>query len=296
MTVREALQKASESLRQAGVSNPRRDARILVAAAMGCQPGDLIAHPEAELASKNLSNLECIIARRTRREPVSRILGAREFWSLSFELSGDTLDPRPDSETLIEAVLEELPDKERGYSILDLGTGTGCLLLSLLKELPASRGLGVDVSCGAVATACRNAVRLKLADRASFLQGHWTDALGGHWDIIVANPPYVSQDELPELEPEVRLYDPVQALIAGEEGLAAYREILSDVGRLLSGSGLVAIEIGLGQIQYVAEIATAMGLEVARTARDLQGIDRCLIVRRKGSFSAEKKGWNGEES
>jgi len=296
MTVREALQHASDRLRQAGVANPRQDARILTAAAMGRRPGDLIAYPEAMLAEHHLTDLEHTLARRVRREPVSRILGSREFWSLPFELSEETLDPRPDSETLVEATLETLRERQRPYSLLDLGTGTGCLLLSLLKELPESWGLGVDVSLGAVATARRNAERLGLRDRATFLNASWTDALSGQWDVIVSNPPYVSERELAELEPEVRLYDPLRALVADDNGLGAYREILSSVRPLLDEDGFVALEIGAGQAQYVTEISMSMGLDVTRIARDLQGMDRCLIARPKGSRVAEKKGWNGEES
>lgn len=282
MIVKDYLDRASIRLRNAGIENARQEARTLVAAAMGCRPGDLIGFRETELSECNLRGAERNVTRREDREPVSRILGRREFWSLSFELSKETLDPRPDSETLVGAVLEELPDRARSYSILDLGTGTGCLLLSLLHELPNSTGLGVDISRDALAAAGRNAFRHGMSDRASFVQGSWADAIGGHWDVIVSNPPYVARDELAALEPEVRLYDPVVALLGGDDGLRAYCEIVPGVSHLLAKGGLVALELGVGQAQDVMQLAVSENLQVARVARDLRGIERCLIAKAEG--------------
>ncbi len=210
---------------------------------------------------------------------MSRILGWREFWGLRFALSADTLDPRPESETLVEAVLRRNADRNAPLSFLDLGTGTGCLLLALLSEFPAATGIGVDIAAGAVMTARKNATVLGLAARARFFVGDWSGALLGRFTVIIANPPYIAGSALAVLSPEVRCYDPRRAIDGGEDGLADYFRIVEDLPALLASGGIFATEIGAGQAPAVAAILKARGLSIVGIERDLAGIERCIIAR-----------------
>jgi release factor glutamine methyltransferase len=191
------------------------------------------------------------------------MLGVREFWGLDFALSADTLDPRPESETVIEAVLGRRPERDRSFRILDLGTGSGCLLLALLSEYRAARGVGVDIAPGAAATARRNAVAVGLAARASFVVGDWGTALAGGFDIVVANAPYIASGDIPGLPREVRDFDPHVALDGGPDGLACYRAITADLKRLLVPGGLCAGEIGAGLDAAVGQLRADAGLAAA---------------------------------
>jgi len=221
-----------------------------------------------------------MLRRTLAHEPLSRVLGAREFWGLDFMLSPDTLDPRPETETLVEAVLARLPERGRPRRFLDLGTGTGCLLLALLSEYPAATGVGVDLAAGAVDTAARNAERHGLRPRAEFVVGNWGKGLTEAFDVIVANPPYIASSDLAALPPEVRDYDPSLALDGGADGLAAYRAIAADLPRLLAPAGFFACEIGAGQENAVAGIISAAGLVIDNVLPDLAGIPRCVVARR----------------
>jgi release factor glutamine methyltransferase len=270
------LSAAAAELKSAGVDNPRRDARILLTAALGLASN---AHlPDRAPTAAQARGFKAMLARRTKREPVSRILGRREFWTLTLKLNRDTLDPRPDSETLVEAVLARIPDKARALRILDLGTGTGCLLLALLSELKNATGLGVDRAPGAVSAARANAKTAGLAARARFAQGDWSRGLERRFDLVVSNPPYIPGGEIGGLQPEVARFDPRAALDGGRDGLAAYRAILKDLNRVLAPHALVAFEIGQGQAGAVARLLKAVGLQVLETKRDLGGIERCIIA------------------
>ncbi|MGF1631655.1 MAG: peptide chain release factor N(5)-glutamine methyltransferase [Kiloniellaceae bacterium] len=279
-TLAEAVADAARRLADAGVDDPRRDARLLVCRLLGGGPELLLAHPEQPLSAAEAARIEAAVVRRVLREPVSRILGQREFWSLSFTLNGDTLDPRPDSETLVEAVLTALPDRSLPLRILDLGTGTGCLLLALLSELPRATGCGIDISAAAVALAGENAARLELGGRARFLRHSWDDGLdlaGETWDVIVANPPYVASGEIAGLAPEVAGYDPPAALDGGADGLDAYRTLIPAAVGILRPGGLIALEVGRGQAGPVEALLAAAGVAPLRRAADLAGIERCLL-------------------
>jgi release factor glutamine methyltransferase len=221
-----------------------------------------------------------MLRRTLAHEPLSRILGQREFWGLEFELSADTLDPRPETETVVEAVVARLSDRGGSYRFLDLGTGSGCLLLALLSEYPAASGIGVDLAPGGVATAAGNAARLGFAPRAAFVQGDWAAGLKGTFDVVVANPPYIASTDLPSLPPEVREYDPPLALDGGADGLAAYRAIAADLPRLLAPGGVFACEVGAGQHAAVAGIIVAAGLVIDAMVPDLAGIPRCILAGR----------------
>ncbi|MGH7122785.1 MAG: peptide chain release factor N(5)-glutamine methyltransferase [Stellaceae bacterium] len=276
-----ALAKAAADLSAAGVPDARREARLLMASALGWDTARVLGFPEAELTPAATARLEALLQRRRAREPISRILGHREFWSLRFELSPDTLDPRADSETLIEAVLAALDDRSRAYRVLDLGTGSGCLLLALLSELPHAVGIGIDISSGAIETARRNAAGLGLAGRAGFLREDWSDGLSGQWDVILANPPYIASAEIDRLAPEVARFEPKLALDGGVDGLMAYRALAPKIARVLAPStGLAAIEVGAGQAQKVTGIMAEAGLALRAVRHDLNGVDRCLVLGR----------------
>ncbi len=277
-TVARVLAAAAARLGAAGVEGAGRDARLLLAAALDAGPELPTAHPERVLDESERARIERLIARRAAREPVSRILGRRGFWSLDFKITPDTLDPRPDSETLIEAVLGRIDAPAAPLHILDLGTGCGCLLLALLSELPGARGLGVDISEAALGVARENADSLGLGARARFERRDWAAGLSGPWQVIVSNPPYIREREIEELAPEVAHHDPEMALNAGLDGLDAYRALLPRAGRLLDRGGILALEVGKGQQDAVEALLVATGLTPLGRVRDLGGIERCLVA------------------
>lgn len=273
------LDHAAAALAKAGIGEPRRRARTLLAAALDLSAAEIFAHSERLLTPEQRARVAGMLERMQAREPLSRIVGRREFWGLNFALSIDTLDPRPDSETIVEAMLARLPDRSRPYRFLDLGTGTGCLLLALLSEYPAASGVGVDIAAGAAMTARVNARRLGLAARARFVVGNWAAALAGRFDAVVSNPPYIERSAIVGLPPEVRRYDPIRALDGGADGLDAYRAIAADLPRLLLPGGLFAAEIGLGQGASVATILDWHGLRIDAIIPDLAGTERVVVAR-----------------
>ena len=222
-----------------------------------------------------------LVARRADGEPVARILGRREFWGLPFALAPATLEPRPDTETVVEAALGLVRGAGGAASILDLGTGSGCLLLALLSELPDAAGVGVDRSPAAAAAARRNARSLGLGDRARFVAGDWAEAISGRFDLVVSNPPYIATEHIEALAPEVRRHDPALALDGGADGLDAYRAIVADLPRLLAPSGVAVLELGAGQRDAVAGLARAAGLVVIGSNPDLAGTPRALALGRR---------------
>jgi release factor glutamine methyltransferase len=251
----------------------------LVSEALAIPPHDLFGHPDRALDEEQISRVQVPLRRMVAGEPLSRIFGRREFWGLEFSLSPDTLDPRPETETLIEAVLKREPDRSAPRRLLDLGTGTGCLLLALLAEFPAASGVGLDIAEGAVTTAARNAVYLGLADRARFFVGDWTTAVSGKFDAILANPPYIASEALALLPREVACHDPWRALDGGADGLRSHRAIAEAAPRLLSPRGILAIEIGAGQADAIVTIMKENTLIVDGVEKDLAGIARCVIAR-----------------
>jgi release factor glutamine methyltransferase len=280
ITVGAAVREAAEQLSEGGVPDARREARLLVAMALDWDAARVLGYPEAELGAAAGERLRVLIGRRSAREPVSRILGYREFWSLRFEVSHETLDPRADSETLIEAALAALPNRSRAYRVLDFGTGTGCLLLALLSELPNALGTGVDLSQGALETARRNAAALGLGARTQFIRANWGEGVTGQRDVILANPPYIPTAEIDGLEPEVARFEPRAALDGGCDGLCAYRALAPALARLLASTGVAIIETGAGQTKMVAAIMAEAGLALRGVRHDLSGVDRCLVLGR----------------
>jgi release factor glutamine methyltransferase len=276
VTAADLLTDAAARLAAAGIESPRREARLLLALALDIDSAALLPG-EREISDAEQIHFAALLARRLQREPYSRIAGKREFWSLDLALSPDTLDPRPDSETLIEAALAHIPDRAAPLTVIDFGTGSGALLLALLTELPSATGIGIDLLPGAAAMARANAESLGLAARARFVAGEWGGAVAASADVILANPPYLNSTALAELAPEIADYDPPAALDGGADGLAAYRSLAGDVARLLRPSGLAFLEIGLGQADAVAAIMAANGLILRGSYADLSGVARCLV-------------------
>jgi release factor glutamine methyltransferase len=279
-TIGSMMGEIAAALQRAGFDEVRRRARRLLSAALGLSPTEVFARLDRMITEDEGERIAAILRRALAHEPLSRILGVREFWGLEFMLSPDTLDPRPETETLIEAVLARLRERDRAYRFLDLGTGSGCLLLALLSEFPAASGIGVDRAPGAIATARDNAGRLGLGARASFAVGDWGRGIAERFDAIVSNPPYIESKALPGLPSEVRDFDPPLALDGGTDGLDAYRAIAADLPRLLAPVGVFAGEMGRGQENAIAGIMSGGGLVVAAILPDLAGIPRCLVARR----------------
>jgi release factor glutamine methyltransferase len=275
----EAIAVLRAAFASAGLGSPALDARLLLAAAVGAEPAELAVRPDERLSAGEAARLTAYARRRLAREPVGRILGQREFWGLTFGLSPETLEPRPDTETVVETVLRLLPDRRAPLRILDLGTGTGCILVALLHEFGQARGLGLDVSPGALATARRNAWRNGVGGRALFAASDWTAAIRGQFDVIVSNPPYIAAAVIEGLEPDVRNHDPRLALDGGQDGLDAYRAILSDAPRLLAPDGVLAVEIGFDQEDDLSRLAGPTGLDVLTVTHDLSGSPRCVALK-----------------
>jgi len=274
------IEEGARQLRQAGIEGARKEARMLLEQAAGIPRSRQLGFPETRVETVACDRYQQFIRRRAAREPMSQILGRREFWSLDFLVSDDVLDPRPDSEILIEATLASINDKAHAYRILDFGTGTGCLLLALLSELPKASGIGVDCSVGAMELASRNAKALGLSERSQFLLGDWDHNLDPGWDIIVANPPYIPTVDIDELEPEVAKFEPRVALDGGADGLAHYRRLLPAARRLLVPGGIASFEVGAGQMRQVIELGTSVGLAILASVSDLAGRPRCAVFGR----------------
>ena len=278
VTVGSALQDANLRLRAAGIAGTRLDVRLFLCHLLGIDAAALLGHPERELTAAEAEAFDVLVARREQKEPVARILEGREFWSLPFRVTADTLVPRPDSETLVEAALERVPDRSAPLSLLDLGTGTGCLLLALLSELPGARGVGVDASAGAVRVARENARSLHLAHRAHFVVGDWARGLASPFDLIVANPPYIPTHTIARLAPDVATFEPRAALCGGTDGLDSYRKIVPDLARLMGSPAMAFLEIGAGQSPAVSALIRDNNLQVLEIKRDLAGVPRCLVA------------------
>jgi release factor glutamine methyltransferase len=256
----------------------------LLTKAAGLSIEQLIAHGGDVAPMPVVESLRGLTARRVQREPMAYILGEREFWGLTFKVSPAVLVPRPDSETLIEAVLALMPDRQHPWRIADLGVGSGCLLLTLLREYPAARGIGMDASPDALAVARDNAETLGVVERTTFVLDDWRQAgwplrLGGPFDLVVSNPPYIEAGDLDRLMPEVGRFEPRIALDGGPDGLAAYRAIAAGAPNLITANGLVVVEMGVGQGVDISRIFSESGLRVETPWKDLAGIDRILPSR-----------------
>ncbi len=275
MRLADYVANAIETLKLAGVDNPQLDTRLLAGHALGIDRAELLSQSQRELSDAEQTSITALITRRAAREPVARIIGTRGFWGLEFGLNEATLEPRPDSETLVEAILKLKTDAHR---ILDLGTGSGCLLLSLLHEFPSATGLGIDINPRAVEQAAQNAVALKLNNRAAFQTSNWLENITGKFDIIISNPPYIPHFYIEHLMPEVRDHDPMLALDGGTDGLAPYRHLIPQLPHFLTPNGILCFEIGITQALQVATLLQQSNFQNITTHKDLGGIDRCITA------------------
>lgn len=275
-TLHQLRRLAVSRLASAGIDTPDLDARLLIEHALGLTREALFTKANDPVPEPDAARVLALIDRRAAHEPVGRILGHREFWTLDLALNPDTLEPRPDTETVVEAVLKAIPAPDAPLRILDLGTGTGCILLALLAELPNATGLGVDLSPNAVAASTANAARNGLAARARFQTGDWGNGLTERFDVVVSNPPYIPSADIATLAPEVREHDPLRALDGGPDGLDPYRIIAGQLPTLLTPGGIAALEVGQGQAADVARLLDAAGVTVTGIFRDLGGVERCV--------------------
>jgi release factor glutamine methyltransferase len=274
-TVTSAWQEGRRHLERANVSSAALDARLLLQHAAGLAPEDVIAEPVRPLGPPALAAYRSLIDRRSRHEPVSRIIGTREFYGRLFAITPAVLDPRPDTETLVEAALTNLPPSEP-KQVLDLGTGSGAIIVTLLAERPLSRGVATDRSAPAIAVARGNAVRHDVASRLTLIEASWWQNVAGEFDVIVSNPPYIPHAAIADLPEEVRNFDPPDALDGGLDGCEAYRRIAADARQHLAAEGRLLVEIGHGQTAVVRGIFEDMGLAATGQWADLGGRTRCL--------------------
>jgi release factor glutamine methyltransferase len=277
MRASDLLRLAIPRLQAAGVEDVVRDARALMSHALGIAPDRLTLHLPDDMSEQQILAYETALLARIARQPVAQITGRRLFWGLSFRVSRDTLDPRPETEALVAEALS-CPF----LKVLDLGTGTGCILLSCLKGMPMARGVGVDFSEAALEVAAGNASDLGLSTRVKFLKSDWFSAVKGAFDLIVANPPYIAADEMAGLAPEVRDWEPHLALTPGGDGLDAYRAIARGAGARLMPGGRLLVEIGPTQGKAVAALFTAVGLDGIRILPDMDGRDRVVAAVKPG--------------
>lgn len=274
MTGAEALARGTRLLRTAGVPEAANDARRLLAHALGIEAGRLTLVLPDGINPSAAEAYDDLLVRRARRAPVSQLVGLRAFWGRDFVVSRAVLDPRPETETLVAAALEEPFER-----VLDLGTGSGCILVTLLAERRRATGLGIDLSGEALEVAGRNAWRLAVGDRADFVRGDWFDPVRGSFDLIVSNPPYIAAAEMPGLEPEVRDHEPRMALTDEGDGLGAYRAILAGARAHLPSGGRLLLEHGPTQAQAIAAIGASAGFAAPEVRRDLDGRERACVFR-----------------
>ncbi len=269
------ITRATTELAASGIEDARREARLLLEIAFGMTTGWQLGHGDSVIAEPDL--FLSLVARRTRGEPVAHLAGKQGFWTLDLAVSADTLIPRADTETLIETLLAHRPQREAVRSVLDLGTGTGCLLLAALSEYPHATGIGVDRIPAATALAAANARTNGLAERCSFIVSRWDDAISGRFDVVLSNPPYIPGCDIPDLMRDVIDYEPLSALDGGADGLDDYRVLMPALTRLLAPGGLAVFEIGIGQDETVPALGRSAGLRVADIRSDLGGHPRAVV-------------------
>ncbi len=287
MTISEALCYAITSFEKANISSARLDGRLLLQFVLGCDQTYIVLHPDTKLSDAQSKQYANLVSRRASNEPVAKIIGVKEFWSLPFYTTKDTLDPRPDSETLIETIVNlcHNTDFPSPRHILDIGTGTGCLLLSLLHEFPEAKGVGVDISKAALSVSQKNAHQLGLSSRTTLLQSNWLSAVKDTFDLVISNPPYIPKGNMPSLAKDLS-FDPQNALTyqddddpATEDGLSAYRHIAKTVGKHLNKNGHILVEYGQDQHEGVKDIFQNHGFVWISDHKDLAGIIRCSLFK-----------------
>lgn len=275
-TLLTAWKSATAALKAARIDSPSIDSRLLLEVAAGCSRTDILTDPYRAVTPEQQAVLDGYVARRLKREPVSRILGKKGFWKIMLNVTPDVLSPRADTEALLDVVMLVYPPHE-SFTMIDLGTGSGAILLATLAERPAARGVGTDISTEALAVARENAANLDLSGRCDFLRTEWASGLADHsFDLVVSNPPYIPSGDIPALDPEVREHDPLLALDGGPDGLVAYRELAPEILRILKPGGTFAVEIGWDQGPQVKALFEAVGFENVIVVKDLSDRDRVV--------------------
>jgi len=275
-TLVSAWKAAQGELKAARIDSPAIDARLLLEAASGASRLDILTDPHRVLTSDQQATLAGYVERRLKREPVSRILGRKGFWKIMLNVTPDVLSPRPDTETILDVAMLAF-EPVQAFSVIDLGTGSGAILLAVLSERPGAHGVGTDISSEALAVARENAANLGLDGRATFLRTEWAAGFGdASFDLVVSNPPYIPSGDIPGLDPEVRDHDPVLALDGGPDGLQAYRDLAPEIARILKPGGIFAVEIGWDQGPQVKALFESAGLTDVKIVKDLG--DRHRVV------------------
>ncbi|MEO1248539.1 MAG: peptide chain release factor N(5)-glutamine methyltransferase [Pseudomonadota bacterium] len=279
-SLEDLLRAGANNLAAAGIDNPRRDARLLAAQALGKSATDLVASRTDRVSRRDEARFLDLVSRRSNGEPISRICGRRGFWTLDLQITPSVLDPRSDSESLIETALQLVDGHARDVRVLDLGTGSGCLLLALLAEWPRATGIGVDLSHEALCVARANAEEHGLDGRARFFCGNWADAVATDFDLVISNPPYIESGAIGTLQREVAQFDPRLALDGGPDGLAAYRALIPDLPRLLRPGGVMVLEIGADQAPAVKSLIERSKTKNVTVRQDLAGRNRCVSAKK----------------
>ncbi len=276
-TLKELYIMTRDGLRAVGIDNADLVARDLLKRTLDVSDIDIVSNAEREIYSGKVNELKESLKRRIGGEPVSRIFGEREFWGIPFKITQDVLDPRPDTETIVDAALRRFAG-DSPATILDLGTGSGCIVIALLKEWQRSYGVASDISEKVLAVARENAERAEIGKRLEFIRADWGDIINEQFDLIVSNPPYISNPEIPNLPPEVKNYDPILALDGGNDGLDCYRIIVREIKRLLKPGGCALLEIGFSQGEQVTRLVEDSGLSVMALHPDIAGIPRVVEI------------------
>lgn len=275
-TLLTAWKAAQARLKDGKIDSPSIDARLLLEAASGATRTDILTDPYRAVTAEQQTTLDGYVERRLRREPVSRILGKKGFWKIMLNVTPDVLSPRPDTEAVLDVVLLAFPP-HKAFTMIDLGVGSGAILLATLAERAGARGVGSDVSTEALAVARENAANLGLAGRCDFLRTEWATGIGDHsFDLVVSNPPYIPSGDIPGLDPEVRDHDPILALDGGPDGLQAYRELAPEIARILKPEGVFAVEIGWDQGPQVKALFEQAGFSDVKVVKDLSNRDRVV--------------------
>jgi release factor glutamine methyltransferase len=276
LTLVKAWTAAKDRLKDAGIDQPSIDARLMLEVAANVTRTEIVTDPYRELTEEQVATLNDYLDRRAKREPVSHIIGRKGFWKILLQVNKNVLTPRPETEVIVDEVLKAYPE-QMGFSMLDLGVGSGTILLAVLAERPAAKGLGIDASDDALAVARENAANLDLNNRAAFMHGDWTAGLGdASFDLVVSNPPYIPSKVIETLEPEVRDHEPRLALDGGEDGLDAYRLLAPEILRVLKPAGMFSVEIGYDQSADVEALFREAGAQQVRTVKDLSTHDRVV--------------------
>tara|TARA_R110000868_G_scaffold66594_5_gene198298 strand:+ start:77528 stop:78403 length:876 start_codon:yes stop_codon:yes gene_type:complete len=279
--IRDALEAAARALEVAGIEGAKAEARALAAFVTGLTPAQIFSRDDTELSDADAAQFDAVIRRRIAGEPAAYIMGVREFWSLPFKVTPATLIPRPDTESVIDLAIQLFADRTPPQQILDIGTGSGCLVLALLDIYADAHGIGTDISVCALSVAAENAMTLGLSNRATMVEGAWSAQQAEPFDLIVSNPPYIPRHDIENLDVTVRDFEPLLALDGGADGLDAYRHVLAEAVDIVTDGGWIVLEVGIDQADTVTEIARNLGLLAGPRQRDIAGIDRALAFHKK---------------